>query len=393
MTSQSASPYQVLNSRAGVNGKGTSLPGHMPPLWKHLFALNGKVIDNTVLNVMELFFDWGSNPDRSEDVPVQLREALETYTDAALLRDENPFFVPDGTPDRVRKNELRSLDGGRQLAVAFESDYEPFDEEFTDEYHSYLGNETCRVRYWGHEDSDRPTIIVLHSWCGGWLWMEERFLKARTFYERGYDLAFVTLPFHGKRTPEQALFSGQLFPSTDIKLTMEAFGQAVHDVHSLLEWVREETDGAVGMMGLSLGGYITSLMASLDEDLDFAVPIIAPASFADILWDHGEGQPFREAARREDLSLGDLRDLMELFCPLHYDRAIPRERLLILAGLGDRVVPPSHSVALWRHWERPRISWFPGSHMLHVGRSEYLDEIMDWLDETLTVPQGISPAS
>lgn len=382
MTTLDQKAYDVLDRQYDENGASDlSLPGHKPPLWKHIFAFNGKFIDDTVLNIMEYIFYWGSGPGTSDDIPSHLREALETYRKPELLEDPNPFFVADESPDRVRLSQQEPLPSGEQLVATFESSYEPFDEEFAEEFHSYLGNETCRIHYWRHNDRPRPTIVILHSWCGGWLWMEERFLKARELYDEGYNLAFLTLPFHGTRTPEEALFSGQMFPSTDIKLTMEAFGQAVHDIHSALEWLRsDQSDSPLGIMGLSLGGYLTALMAGLDEDLDFAIPVIAPASFADILWYHGEDRPLQNAARAEGLDLGDLRELMALFCPLHYERRIPKERVFLVAGLGDRVVPPCHSVSLWRHWNRPRISWYPGSHLLHVGRSQYLYEIKDWIN-------------
>lgn len=384
MSVANSSMYRVLDRKYSKGqDNGVSLPGYKPPLWKHLFAVNGKLIDNTVLNIMEYVFNWGSEPNE-ENMPLQLQDALETYTDNSLLKDANPFFVPDCRPEKIRKHPLSSMEEGERLAVTFKSDYEPLDGDFAEKFHSYLGNETCRIHYWEHDMSGNPTIVILHSWCGGWLWMEERFLKARKFYNEGYDLAFVTLPFHGKRTPEQALFSGQMFPSTDIKLTMEAFGQALHDVHAALEWLRSEKEGPVGMMGLSLGGYITSLMAGLDPELDFAIPIIAPASFADILWFHGEDRPLRQAAKAENLGLEDLRELMEIFCPLHYEREISPEKIMVIAGLGDRIVPPCHSVSLWQNFDRPRISWFPGSHILHVGRSGYLDEILEWLDEKTT---------
>lgn len=381
MTAVDQEAYRVLDQQYQTNGHDPSLPGHKPPFWKHIFALNGKLLDDTVLNLMEYLFDWGTGSRPVNKVSRDLREALETYRRSALLDEENPFFLPDESPRRVRVNEKESLPSGRRLIATFESTYEPFDGEFAEEFHSYLGNETCRLHYWRHNDRPRPTIVVLHTWMGGSLWLEERFLKAREFYRDGYNLAFLTLPFHGKRTPEGALFSGQMFPSTHIKLTMEAFGQAVHDVHLALEWLRNDQSGRpTGMMGMSLGGYLTGLMAGLDPELDFAIPIMAPASFADILWVHGEDRPLREAAREEDMSVEDLRELMALFCPLQYPLRIPDDRVFLVAGLGDKVVPPCHPLAFWRHWDRPRLSWYPGSHILHVGRSRYLYEIKNWLN-------------
>lgn len=374
--------YSVLDRQYSENGASElSLPGHKPPLWKHFFAFNGKLLDDTVLNIMEYVFYWGSGPGSSDEIPTHLREALETYRNPELLDDPNPFFVAEDSPDRVRLSQQDTLPSGERLVATFESDYEPFDPDFAEEFHSYLGNETCRIHYWRHNDRPRPTIVILHSWCGGWLWMEEKFLKARDLYNEGYNLAFLTLPFHGKRTPEEALFSGQMFPSTDIKLTMEGFGQAVYDTHAAIKWLEDDqSDRPIGLMGLSLGGYITALMAGLENELDFAIPVIAPASFADIFWYHGEDRPLRKAAKSEGLTLRDLRELMAVFCPLHYPLRLSKDRVFLVAGLGDRVVTPAHSVSLWSHWDGPRISWYPGSHLLHVGRSGYLGEIKDWIN-------------
>ena len=35
--------------------------------------------------------------------------------------------------------------------------------------------------------------------------------------------------------------------------------------------------------------------------------------------------------------------------------------------------PPKHSRLLWEHWGRPKLHWFPGSHLLHLDRGEYLE--------------------
>lgn len=41
---------------------------------------------------------------------------------------------------------------------------------------------------------------------------------------------------------------------------------------------------------------------------------------------------------------------------------------MILARLGDRVVPPEHPCALWHPWERPAIHWLAGGHLAPFGR-------------------------
>ena len=41
---------------------------------------------------------------------------------------------------------------------------------------------------------------------------------------------------------------------------------------------------------------------------------------------------------------------------------MPRERRFLFAGIADSLAPRSQAMALWRHWGRPRLAWYPGSH-------------------------------
>ena len=50
-------------------------------------------------------------------------------------------------------------------------------------------------------------------------------------------------------------------------------------------------------------------------------------------------------------------------------------RVLIIAGRGDRIVPPEHPSALWRHWQEPAIHWFSGSHLAPFGRRGIVEAV------------------
>ena len=75
------------------------------------------------------------------------------------------------------------------------------------------------------------------------------------------------------------------------------------------------------------------------------------------------------------------RELIEqalaLHSPLSYEPVVPKSRLMVVGGLGDRLAPPEQSLLLWEHWGRPRLSWFPGSHVLHFERRDYLDAMRE----------------
>ena len=58
--------------------------------------------------------------------------------------------------------------------------------------------------------------------------------------------------------------------------------------------------------------------------------------------------------------------------PLNYPPLVPKDRRLIITGLGDRLAPPQQAEVLWEHWDRCAFHWFPGNHILHVSQPDYL---------------------
>ena len=129
---------------------------------------------------------------------------------------------------------------------------------------------------------------------------------------------------------------------------------------------------AIGVIGVSLGGYVTALLAELSAELAFAIPIAPPVHlgtlptilFARSRWAKRMSPP---------LSAEDMTAAYRLHCPLTYPLALPRERVLIIAGRGDRIVPPEQPTALWRHWDEPAIHWYSGSHVAPFQRRMLFD--------------------
>ncbi|PRC54846.1 hypothetical protein C6A85_46685, partial [Mycobacterium sp. ITM-2017-0098] len=75
---------------------------------------------------------------------------------------------------------------------------------------------------------------------------------------------------HGPRS--KGLPKGAVFPGENVLDDVHATAQAVWDVRSLIDWIRRQQPGAaVGVYGLSLGGYVAALVASLEDELTCAV--------------------------------------------------------------------------------------------------------------------------
>ena len=64
--------------------------------------------------------------------------------------------------------------------------------------------------------------------------------------------------------------------------------------------------------------------------------------------------------------------------------------MVITAARADRICPPAHAEALWVHWGRPRIHWYPGGHLAQFRRYRALRQIRKLLRETGLLPATLS---
>lgn len=338
--------------------------------------------DSALVAVLERLIMSRDAPDLSGDIQGRMREMARVYASEELLAAPADFFPAPPLPRRVTVKGRGRLRGGLRLRLSFPSSYKTHDPAYQPVLDAFGENRQCHALLLTHGQPGAPTVVCIHFWFGGHLTLDERVLAARAYYRAGLDVVLFTLPFHGARTPRQARLSGQLFPNRDLQRTNEAFGQAVWDLRGLLRWLREERGaGPTGLVGLSLGGYTASLLAGLVSDLAFVVPIMAPCSFADVFWLHGEGRPGRAQAESVGFSLWDFRTMWAAHTPLMHRPRLPRDRLLIVMGQGDRVVPLAHPLALARHWGGPRTMTYPGSHLVPLGRGGYVKAVTRWITE------------
>lgn len=346
--------------------------------------------DRAALRLMETLFLSGEQVDTTRD----LTDHIERWKRIYLVpsNEAREHFSPDCELDDVREVQRTELGDGVRLRLRFESPCATLDETLQEQYRSYEPNHVCDVVVWRHDDASRPTVVCLHAWCMGLLWFDERVFAAKALYDAGFHVVLPTLPFHGTRTPEGALFGGQMFPSPRLDHSNEAFRQAILEIRALRGWLADHGhQGPFGLMGISLGGYLSSLLASLWDDWAFVVPIIAPASFADILWYHGANRPMRERALSAGVGLEQLRELWFVHSPLRYQLALEKDRALIVAATGDAIVRPAQSRTLWRHWGEPELRWIVGSHLAQTrwvtgsrvasrGKLDFMAEILPFLE-------------
>jgi carboxylesterase len=121
-------------------------------------------------------------------------------------------------------------------------------------------NPDCRSRLLAHGKKTGKAIILVH----GYTCSPPQFLElGRMFFEKGYNVLIVTLPHHGlaqRMTREHGSLKAE---------ELAAYADRTVDIASGL-------GSHITIMGLSMGGVITSWAAQQRKEIDLAV-IISPA--------------------------------------------------------------------------------------------------------------------
>lgn len=305
---------------------------------------------------------------------------LSRYNDPAILADPDRLLAPPPARRELIPRAHRRLRGGLAGHFTFASPYTPHHPAYAAEYARYDRLGTVHVHAWEHAAPAPASIVLVHGWAVGARRLHElEFSISQLYAGLGLDVYFYVHPFHGERTPSAARFAGALHPSTDLVRTNEAFIQTCQELRALLTMIEERRGNPIGMMGSSLGGYTSALIASVDPRLAFVVPIMAPASFAALLWEHGDADPLRAQAEAAGMTRERFHHAWALHSPLTYQPKVAWDRRLIVGAAADALVTPRHVDALWDHWQRPRRFTFFGGHVLQVGRRAYIRELAEFL--------------
>ena len=269
-------------------------------------------------------------------------------------REPPPLVEP-----RIDRRRVRGL---VYEHLHFDSGYEPHpDEPGRERWLTYAANRTAHAWVVRHAGGERPWLLCVHGYVMGAPLIDFAVFRPGYFHEKlGMNVILPTLPLHGRRSIGRR--SGEGFFRADILDMIHAEAQAMWDMRRCLDWVRQQTSAPVGVYGLSLGGYNAALLASLDPELACVIAGVPVADFTRLLVRHAPPPSFR-TLRDVGLSEERIREVARVISPLDMAPKVPQERRYLFGGIADRIVPADQVRDLWRHWEEPRIVWYPGGHV------------------------------
>lgn len=302
----------------------------------------------------------------------------EIYARPGLVDDPEAFFTRPATItpqiERVRGYGKK----GEVLDLHWKSDYQPlwgqpgfmpdvmvtgFDTTRTvrAKYLSEKRNLTAHARWFRHLDGARPAVMILHGYLAGELAVEEQLWPTRVLFDQGYDVIFTVLPFHGAR--KARLLAPPRFPASDPRFTIEGFRHLVFDHVALADYMLGGRVKSLGLMGMSLGGYGTSLLATLDARWAFAVPVVPLSCTAQFARETGRlvGTPEQQTLQQAALS-----HAQRAVSPLERPAQIDSKRIVVVAGASDHVTGLPHAERLAAHFKSELLT-FEGGHLLQFG--------------------------
>jgi dienelactone hydrolase len=312
-------------------------------------------------------------------IDAELSAARELFDARGWLEKPARYHA---TPPALENPEIRR-ERTRNVSyehLSFDSDYEPHaGEPGRDRWLSYGANRRAHAWVLRHGDGPRPWLVGIHGYQMGVPLFDLLVFAPEYFHERlGLNLLLPVLPLHGPRKVGRR--SGDGFVGAEIMDTVHAEAQAMWDVRRLLTWARAQGGPAVGVIGLSLGGYNAALLASLDDDLRCAILGVPLSDFARAVFRHGPPLHIRNAAE-EGIDQDRTHEIMSVVSPLVLEPKVPRERRSIFAAVGDRLVPADQPLDLWRHWGEPRIEWYQGGHVTFRAHAGVRRLVVDGLRE------------
>jgi hypothetical protein len=333
------------------------IPAHMPT--PQLLA--SVFLDHMVMAAAQMAFTNEEEYDIAA-ICAETVATIERLDSLGWLQDPRPFHpLPPPPADPVLERARWRLT--RYERLSFESGYvSPVGAERGDERWNAPPNQTAHALVLRHDDGDHPWVVLQHGYGAGnptdfFMMMGADHLHR----DLGYNVICPIAPYHGPRR----VFSraGMGMTSIDLVRNLHAYGQAVWDTRRCISWAQTQGASTVACYGVSLGGALAALLAGVDDRVDTAIVGIPALDIASTMRRRASKEQVAEQ-ERIGLFQETLDNIHAPVNPLHVVPHATRERLFIYAALGDRVSTPGDAYRLWQHWDRPRVLWFRGSHIM-----------------------------
>ena len=301
---------------------------------------------------------------------------LRFYSSRWSPNGKESFFKLPGVSPAAQVIESRPYRKWVVELFSFPSGYQVQNPSLRETFSSYQANLNCYLHLWRHEPvGSRPLVLCLHGFMMHGPWRARRMFKIDALFARGLDVALFHQPHHWRRGQphgRQHLLCPQNAP-----LTIETFGQNLHDLHAAVLLLKGLGYSRLGLIGASLGGYTSALYATLDAPVNFMFLAVPAVDFYPFL----KPRPDLFNFTIDQSILAETRKALEVITPMKYKPKFDVTKICVVAHGGDRLCD-AHLTRQWiQKWKISHCTEVIGGHWLQFsgdlrGRTWY-----SWLEK------------
>ena len=220
---------------------------------------------------------------------------------------------------------------------------------------------------WRH----RPAVILVHGLDYEVGYRFQFPYLARRLCQLGLNTAMIELPYHCRRRPRGDA-AVKDFISNDLESLYQAIQQSIADIRALTHWLYTEGCPQVGLWGISLGAWLSGLVACADDTIGFTVLLTPVGKIDRAVEELAFCSPIRDCLRQRNLHLKRL-NLAEF-----HPRTCPH-KILIVESLYDCFAPVDTVEEIWRAWDKPEIMRVNHGHISVLLSLPVMNRIMGWI--------------
>jgi pimeloyl-ACP methyl ester carboxylesterase len=194
----------------------------------------------------------------------------------------------------------------------------------------------------------------------------------------GVTCVQLSLPYHDERRTPGTAFAREL-ACENLGLTIRANRQAVIDARACLTWLEQEGYQRIGIVGVSIGASIASIVAALDARVRAAALLLMADDFADVIWTGSATRHVRQSLEHT-FTREDVRSAWSIISPARHAARLSARRtpVLIVSGELDTVFLPEltnayverlRGLGLHPTWIRYECGHYTLGLPLYAGRS------------------------
>jgi hypothetical protein len=213
-------------------------------------------------------------------------------------------------------------------------------------------NDRARVRFYPAEKKGAPVLLLLHALMSA---SDVGYRRvAATFNKRGWSVAFPHLPYHYSRTPKKTL-NGELAITADLVRNAEGLRQAVVELRQLMALLRSKGSREFAILGTSYGGWTGALLSFLERDFRFMALVQPIVNVEKAIWENPGASSMRTSLRAHGHEPNQASRHFHLISPLHGIPLCDANRIIITAGLYDKVSPLGELKLLASRWKGAKL--------------------------------------